>query len=71
MVSRSISFEGLSTASVVKPVRVGRHGQADNSAMTVWDEDGNEVFGDVDFEITGGAERHFLNLVSDQSNIIS
>jgi hypothetical protein len=40
--------------------------------MTVWDESGNEIFGDVDFAFESGRDRHLLNLLanSDESPFI-
>ena len=72
MVGRKIQFQPLGTTTPAKPQRVGAHRHQDNSALTVWDENGNEIFGDADFMVDSGRERHAMNLLynSDESCFI-
>lgn len=64
MITRRFDFQPLSSTKPATPQRVGRNVNQDNSALTVWDESGNEVFGDIDFAFTSGRDRHCFNLLS-------
>ncbi len=68
MVGRKIVFQPLSATTPAKPKRVGPMTYQDNSALTVWDENGNEIFGDADFMVDSGRDRHFINLLANDDS---
>jgi hypothetical protein len=61
MIGRKIVFQPLTATTPAKPTRVGQATYHDNSALTIWDESGNEIFVDVDFMLDSGSNRHCLS----------
>ena len=59
-----MQYHGPSATNPVRPTRVGRSVHQDNSALTVWNEAGNEVFSDADFMVESGRDRHFMDLLA-------